>query len=178
MEKTCLLLVALVAFSAVTEAHLCLFWPNQRGSLTGFNKAEATDCGLQTGPCGQRETGPIAGHSMTVGYNNTITFQKNQNHYNATSPGNFTVAIAYRNNPQRQSDFFHLASIPDTDTPALTMYTLPVELPNPILRHGVLQVAYNTNNSPGTFYQCADINLRGFPCGCDPNIADDEGDYY
>mmetsp|Transcript_2034 Transcript_2034/g.7359 ORF Transcript_2034/g.7359 Transcript_2034/m.7359 type:complete len:180 (+) Transcript_2034:84-623(+) len=171
-------LVLLVLFATIAECHLCLFWPPQRGELDGYNKVEADDCGLQTGPCGGRATGPIEGHTMAVGANNTITFQKNQNHYNATEPGNFSFAIAYRSNPQQQHDFIDLGSIPDTDTPALTMYTVPVELPNPILRHAVLQVAYNTNNSPGTFYQCADINLRGFPCGCDPNLVDDEGDYY
>jgi len=52
-----------------------------------------------------------------------------------------------------------IAVIPDTNTPALTYYTLQAEVPNVIIKHGVVQVVYNTNNpnAPPSFYQCADF---------------------
>ncbi|KAL3889977.1 hypothetical protein ACJMK2_002289 [Sinanodonta woodiana] len=139
----------------VCTAHLCLLTPTQRGNITGINKPGAGDCELLKPPCGGRlaEKSKIA---VRAGENITVIFQKNLDHWNASSPGVFVVAVG------TESSLKTLAEVPDQGEPSLYLYLVSVQLPHSIPKHGlVLQVTYITKNlqAPSAFYQCADISV-------------------
>jgi len=57
---------------------------------------------------------------------------------------------------------FNLVGItPDTNTPSLTYFVVPVVLPSITSPHAVIQVVYNTDNSnvPAQFFQCSDFAI-------------------
>jgi hypothetical protein len=51
------MLFLLFAFLALSSAHVCLIQPLQRGPVPDLNKVGVPECGLTTGPCGQRPLG-------------------------------------------------------------------------------------------------------------------------
>eukprot|EP01113_Clastostelium_recurvatum_P032596 TRINITY_DN420_c0_g1_i2.p1 TRINITY_DN420_c0_g1~~TRINITY_DN420_c0_g1_i2.p1 ORF type:complete len:162 (-),score=39.49 TRINITY_DN420_c0_g1_i2:75-560(-) len=138
-----------VSISGVS-GHLCVLAPNQRTPLgDSINKAGALVCQYQTGPCGGvAMTKPQAIDRNT---NYTIVFQKNANHWNTTNPGTFVVSFQ-----ETHGNSFLIEKIPDTNTPDLTLYTVPVHITTEIKGEGYVQVTYITN-SVGNFYQCADV---------------------
>ena len=91
-----------------------------------------------------------------VGQTYNFTFQKNENHWTENA-GYFSVE--YANSPDNTSDWVVLAKFPDTNSPALTMYTLPIVLPNAPSDHAVIRVHYACNGLPFTFYTCSDVKL-------------------
>jgi len=148
-------IIILSILLSVAVAHLCLMNPVQRGDLAGYEEPAATDCYLTTGPCGGKGMGPPVLFAL-AGTNFTILFQKNLDHFYAPAPGNFTISFSYDG-----MDFFEVGSMPDTSAPSLTYYMMTHMVGQEFIKHGVLQVAYHTNNpnTPVTFYQCADIGV-------------------
>eukprot|EP01096_Ripella_sp_DP13-Kostka_P001095 TRINITY_DN11324_c0_g1_i1.p2 TRINITY_DN11324_c0_g1~~TRINITY_DN11324_c0_g1_i1.p2 ORF type:complete len:175 (-),score=53.14 TRINITY_DN11324_c0_g1_i1:90-560(-) len=151
------LVLSLLALASLTHAHMCLFSPVQRGTMNNVNTPASPDCGLTTGPCGSRGAqNPLI--AVQSGGNLTVVFQKNLNHYYAPAPGFFNVTLAVT----PSSAPIRLASIPDTNTASLYVYTVSVTLPLVLSSHAVLGVQYDTNSEPGIFYQCTDISISKF----------------
>jgi len=147
--------VLIFAVLSSTLAHLCLFNPKQRGSLNGYTSPGANDCALLSGPCGRSASSPVI--YAQKGSNFTIVFQKNLDHWYQANPGNFTVNWS----TTVSNDFEFVATVPDDGEPSLTYYEVMVTVPNMIVKHGVLQVVYYTNNpsAPPSFWQCADFGI-------------------
>jgi hypothetical protein len=142
-------------FAACSEAHLCLLFPPQRGPLGNINQPGSLTCFHLVGPCGSAAaSSPTIALRSGASYN--ITFQKNINHFNSAQPGSFVVS--YSATAQSPS-FQKLAVVPDTNAPALTLYSAGIALPRQSTSHGLLQVQYITNNGVGPFYQCSDISV-------------------
>ncbi|XP_035658637.1 uncharacterized protein LOC118403890 [Branchiostoma floridae] len=147
-------------FLAGSWAHLCLISPPQRGSMFDINKPASPDCGLTTGPCGQR---PALNKTTVVflsGSRYTVTIQKNLDHYDSSSPGEFTISFR----PSRKGGFTLLEKIPDNGEPSLTLYSVNITIPKPTAHSdiGTLQAAYVTRNpqAPPVFYQCTDFFIE------------------
>ncbi|KAJ8302613.1 hypothetical protein KUTeg_019009 [Tegillarca granosa] len=154
--------VIIVCILAISDAHLCLISPPQRGSMNGLNTAGSDDCILTSAPCGGRERKERSGEGFAAGENVTVTFQKNLDHFNSQSPGYFTVSLG---SPSGQLQ--ELARIPDGGEKSLHLYSMNVTLPRePQAEAGhFMQVVYHTNNpqAPPNFYQCADIVIARRP---------------
>ncbi|KAK3804465.1 hypothetical protein RRG08_058587 [Elysia crispata] len=137
--------------------HLCLISPPQRGSMVGINKAGAADCILLKEPCGGRDerTSPV---SLMPGERFVLTFQKNLDHFNKTSPGYFSVSLVEADRPHGESH--EILKMADTSDPSLTLYSANITMPH-MPGHMVLQARYVTNNpqAPPIFYQCADVHV-------------------
>ncbi|KAL5015465.1 hypothetical protein ScPMuIL_009735 [Solemya velum] len=137
-------------------SHVCLLSPPQRGSMMGINKPGAPDCGLENATCGGR-----GAQANTVilrsGQNFTVIVQKNLNHFNMSNPGNFNISLL----DEKAMKYTHLAMIPDTSDPSLTLYSAMVKIPDGIAKQAyALQVVYNTMDpSPPLFYQCSDVTV-------------------
>ena len=89
--------ILILFFSAVflgCQAHMCLLSPAQRGSMTMFNKAASGDCHLMTSPCGGRAMDDVRLY-LRAGQNFTVVFQKNLDHWNSATPGDFTGMIIF-----------------------------------------------------------------------------------
>jgi hypothetical protein len=85
-----------------------------------------------------------------------IVFQKNLDHFNSASPGNFMVSIGKTDTGSMSM----LYKVDDSNTKSLHLYIPNITIPDSFKGdNAVLQVMYNTNNpnAPATFYQCADI---------------------
>jgi hypothetical protein len=141
---------------ATVFSHQCLIAPHQRGTMNNINNAATPDCGLTVGPCGGR-TANEPGIEIRPAIPFTVTFQKNENHFNPDGPGNFTIDYSMTGD---SGPWRILSVLPDTNTDPLTLYSQVVKLP--IRAHdttSVLRVTYWTNNpaAPPAFYQCADI---------------------
>lgn len=120
--RSAVLLVAVVAVTMV-HAHLCVLNPAQRGGPHTITMVADPWCKLTTGPCGGQsaEAGSVEYHRND---NVTIAFQKNQDHWTSATPGYFSVGFA----TAPGEPFTELARIPDTATPALTVYETQVTL--------------------------------------------------
>ncbi|XP_065897849.1 uncharacterized protein [Dysidea avara] len=156
--KNLFLGVALFVFMvAVCEAHLCLFNPQQRGTMNGINAAGSNDCILLDGPCGGRKAmKPTVGIMAGVPY--TVVFQKNLDHFNTADPGMFVVSVGENS---ASPTFKQVGMVMDSGTPSLHVYTMNVTFPKVMSDGAVVQVKYVTNNkqAPAVFYQCADIMM-------------------
>jgi len=152
-----LLFVVAVSFA---HAHMCSLFPLQRGSVANLNIVGTSDCGQTVGPCGGRPLGLIKS-VLSRKDNFTIMFMKNEDHYNAAKPGNFTFQLS-----SAQNSSVLLGSFPDTDAPSGTVYELPMGVPpNYQSYEGVFQAVYYTNNPDVNnivFYACADVFLASF----------------
>jgi len=144
-----------LAIVAVASGFVCLISPHQRGSLAGYNKAAADDCGLLVGPCGGRAPQPPE-IFLPAGRNFSVVFQKNLDHYFAANPGKFV--IFYERHGQSGS-YRVLKEIPDTSTPSLTLYIEDIIVPMRFDLHAVIGVQYVTNGPTGEYYQCADVSI-------------------
>eukprot|EP01121_Diplochlamys_sp_Union-15-3_P000395 TRINITY_DN1036_c0_g1_i1.p1 TRINITY_DN1036_c0_g1~~TRINITY_DN1036_c0_g1_i1.p1 ORF type:complete len:154 (+),score=40.38 TRINITY_DN1036_c0_g1_i1:41-502(+) len=145
-------LFVFAAFLSIASAHLCLISPKQRGPIDNINKPLDPECFFLDGPCGSSPaTTPTVEYNG--GENVTIIFQKNENHWNSTNPGSFNIAVQTSAN----GPFQQIWTIPDENTPHLTLYSASVIIPAVNTPAAVLQVTYVTNSKIGTFYQCADI---------------------
>ncbi|XP_066300344.1 uncharacterized protein [Branchiostoma lanceolatum] len=143
-------------FLAGTWAHMCLISPPQRGSMTGINKPACPDCGLVTGPCGLRPEPNKTTLALLAGSQYTVTIQKNLDHYDSASPGEFTISFR----AGMTGDFTLLQKIPDIGEPSLTLYSVNITIPKPVgSNKGTLQAVYVTRNpqAPPMFYQCTDF---------------------
>jgi len=141
LRSACLLLVVL-ALSSFVDSHMCMLQPMQRGALGDPNETANPNCFLTTGPCGARKPQPPS-IAFVPGSNVTIVFQKNVNHYSASTPNqNFTVSIQ----TSEVDHFQPLAVIPDSDTPDLTLYTVEVTIPRQTGAYGLIQVVYYAND--------------------------------
>jgi len=84
-------------------------------------------------------------------------FQKNQDHYNAAAPGNFSL-IGWNGDSQGPLQAF----IIDTSSPSLTNYSISMFVGlNVVPGKYVLQAVYYPNNPqvPVNFYACADVQV-------------------
>jgi hypothetical protein len=83
--------------------------------------------------------------------------QKNLDHYEASSPGNFS---AYLWSAAGKSTFW--GAVPDTPAPTLSLYSVVANIPaSTAPGNYTLQTVYATNNqgAPGFFYQCSDVQI-------------------
>jgi len=154
MLAVSILLLGTIAASAL--GHMCLLNPIQRPPNNDFNTLGAPDCNLVASPCGgSNATSP--GVFLQSGHNSTVVWQKNVNHWIANSKGNFTVNFLAHGSTTPVM----LASVPDTNTPAGTIYTASVLIPRTNSHLAALQVIYYPANpaAPVGFYQCSDIGL-------------------
>eukprot|EP00698_Gefionella_okellyi_P015995 TRINITY_DN4551_c0_g1_i1.p1 TRINITY_DN4551_c0_g1~~TRINITY_DN4551_c0_g1_i1.p1 ORF type:complete len:180 (+),score=28.02 TRINITY_DN4551_c0_g1_i1:1-540(+) len=149
-------LVIFVAMLAGTFAHMCLLSPLQRVPIPedGINQVANNACAQVNAPCGNAPTGTIRG-TFKRSQNITVVFQKNLNHWSPTTQGSFIISFR----TAIHSNFHILKSIPDTNTPSLTLFLEDITLPSQSAVDGLLQVEYNTAGSDGPFYQCADIQV-------------------
>eukprot|EP01088_Endostelium_zonatum_P011084 TRINITY_DN248_c0_g1_i1.p2 TRINITY_DN248_c0_g1~~TRINITY_DN248_c0_g1_i1.p2 ORF type:complete len:161 (-),score=30.26 TRINITY_DN248_c0_g1_i1:74-535(-) len=145
--------VVFLCLVAVAVAHVCTFFPPQRGPLYGLNTPASNACFLTTPPCGiNNETSPRV--VLQAGHEYNITFQKNENHWTVNA-GYWAIEIA----PHPGAPYHTLAKFADTNSPALTMYTIPVHLPTQPSDHAIIRVHYACNGLPFTFYTCSDVAL-------------------
>merc|ERR1712012_234075 len=140
-------------------AHLCLISPPQRGSMEGLNKGGSDDCILLKPPCGGRDR-PQHPIGLGAGENFTVTFQKNLDHFNASTPGYFSVsllALEGRNHTVGHEVY----KTEDTSAPSLSLYSANITIPHEHRGHMILQAQYVTKNpkAPAVFYQCSDVNI-------------------
>jgi len=145
----------------VSQAHVCLLYPLQRGNITNINQAGDKECYLVN----TATNAPICGSDSPIkpeipklvlegGSMVTFVWQKNLNHWVANVPGNFTVFLIDELFPEMITT---LASIPDTNTPALTIYSTTVQLPRYPVLHGYVGVTYYGAEVGVTFFQCSDV---------------------
>jgi hypothetical protein len=108
-------------------------------------------------PCGG---GPAAGAptaAFVAGQATTISMQKNQDHFYAASPGNFSVYLW-----DAAGDSTYLGTVPDTNAPSLSLFPLSVIVPSAAQSGNyTLQTIYYPNNvaAPAAFYQCSDVQV-------------------
>merc|ERR1711894_652480 len=142
-----IILTTLLSCLALTQAHLCLINPTQRGSMNGLNTKGSDDCLRLKSPCGGMNPPKDPQVLYRAGSNIAVTFQKNLDHFISTSQG--------------KDDMKELARVPDTSDPSLSLYSVPITLPKEAKPWYTLQVVYMTKNdkAPPAFYQCADISL-------------------
>lgn len=143
------------AVLALSAAHLCMFNPQQRSSLSDSNNPGSNDCIFLKGPCG----GQLPGTATTTwrsGQNVTIILQKNLDHWNQASPGYFAV------NLMQGTMVKEIARTPDTSAKSLTVYLLNGMVPTGATGRMIVQAVYMTNNpqAPAAFYQCADVDIH------------------
>jgi len=151
----CVVILGLISSSF---GHICTLFPPQRVPLYGLNTVASNSCFNIEAPCGNNTpTTPMV--ELIAGSTYNITFQKNQNHW-TTPAGNFTISISLSAKPNTKWEM--LAVIPDTNTPALTLYDLPITLPSQASPHAVLRVHYDCLGLPFTFFACSDIKLVPF----------------
>jgi len=161
------MIVVMLAMVSVGEAHLCVFEPIQRGMMancvqpfvantpnTCCQLAPAISASYQF-PCGGSAAGPpVAQMKVNTAY--PITFIKNEDHWNPSPQGNFTVSYY----PAGGQPIL-LSTITDTATVSGVIYSVSVTTPN-IVGSGFFQVTYWTANpavAGTTFYQCSDVAL-------------------
>jgi len=155
-----IILTTLLSCLALSQAHLCLINPTQRGSMKGLNTKGSDDCLRLKSPCGGMNPPKEPQVLYRAGSNITVTFQKNLDHFISTSPGYFIINIGPKSS-QGKGDMKELARVPDTSDPSLSLYSVPITLPKEAKPWYTLQVVYMTKNAkaPPAFYQCADISL-------------------
>eukprot|EP01084_Bolivina_argentea_P074258 134733_1 len=148
--------------------HLCLLNPYQRNYTVPdgeINKPGSTYCGLETAPCGKvpSDHNYLGENLLVRGQPQTSVLIKNLDHYNAQSPGNFTISLW---NALKNSKVKDLGHTMDTSAGSGTIYQIPYTIPATAGDgHFFLQAVYypNNPNAPKAFYQCADIHIDGPP---------------
>ena len=90
--------------------------------------------------------------------NYTFVMEKNLDHFNASSPGNFTINLW-----TRQGEFLRtLGYVKDDNRTSGSVYQVKAQLPH---EHGptefIIQAVYNTNNqkAPAQFFQCSNFEI-------------------
>eukprot|EP01084_Bolivina_argentea_P221923 375744_1 len=150
----------LAALFAVSESHMCLFSPYQRGgplSHTDQNTKGADPCALTTPPCGGVNGSNSEVTSFLNGERISIVMQKNLDHFVSTSPGNFTVHLHHPNATVQR-----LGVIMDDADPTFSIYQVDGKIPTVDEGRYMIQAIYHTNNpnAPAAFYQCADVFIH------------------
>lgn len=141
------------------SAHQCMLSPPQRSLLDNINKPGSDSCLLLAPPCGKVQPTPIYDRLwVRAGSNVTVVLQKNLDHFNADSPGYFSISIGSERHIGSMKELYRFS---DSNAPALTIFsalvTIPVQPTNQT--EMILQTRYLPHNSsaPNAFYQCADI---------------------
>jgi len=154
-----MILVALLVASV--GAHVCLLSPAQRGGVDDdVNQVAAAACGEASGPCGgEGPTQPLVILRTNAPF--TAVVQKNLDHWDAATPGYFSIDFAPVADPAEQ-DFKQLTQVadgPPASFPSGYLFFLNVTLTVKPLKHGVIRTRYVTNNpmAPPVFYACADV---------------------
>ena len=157
-------------FAALSQAHICTMFPNQRG---GANISSwANDACFKRTPC---ELEPAQGPFQTVkeGQHLIVRLQQNANHFNPIIVGHIDVAISFT--PSDSSSWTTLASeldYPAHDQVAQLNYSLPVVIPSGSSGAAVLRVRYVSNNpdeidpkdnTQAIFWQCSDLKVEKSP---------------
>eukprot|EP01125_Pyxidicula_operculata_P000241 TRINITY_DN10324_c0_g1_i2.p1 TRINITY_DN10324_c0_g1~~TRINITY_DN10324_c0_g1_i2.p1 ORF type:complete len:157 (-),score=31.55 TRINITY_DN10324_c0_g1_i2:66-536(-) len=151
-------LLVLSLFLVAAYSHVCLLAPFQRGTANNINTAGTSDCFFINGPCGGKA--PQEPKVVLLsGSNFTVVFQKNLNHWTSAQPGEFRITYEQFGHT---GSFRVLKTVPDTNTPSLTLFTETVTLPDREHNHIVIGVQYVAPSAGHTFYQCADAELRRF----------------
>jgi len=151
MKGTLLVALVLLACVAGSFGHLCLLSPHQRGNASDLTKVGSHDCYGIHSPCNNRSQ--QASQPLKTNANVSIVFQKNQNHYWATEPGMFEINYQ----ADGSTDWVNLKTIPDTNTPSGTMYTIDLFLNFKPAAHAILQAVYIAHGPVPHFYSCADV---------------------
>merc|ERR1712012_1195278 len=107
-------------------AHLCLISPPQRGSMEGLNKGGSDDCILLKPPCGGRDR-PQHPIGLGAGENFTVTFQKNLDHFNASTPGYFSVSLLELEG-RNHTVGHEVYKTEDTSAPSLSLYSANITI--------------------------------------------------
>jgi len=148
-------LLVVVLLIAVCSAHVCLLNPMQRGRNPDVNTEASNDCFKLKAPCGDNTPRPPV-EIVRSGFNYTVVFQKNLNHWSASKQGNLQINFA----KSPDGPFIKLAEIADTNSPSLTVYLQSIRFPHTLtaLDHAVIQVVYDPG-TVGPFYQCGDVSI-------------------
>jgi len=147
-------LLALVFCAAAVTAHVCLITPAQRGGAMNLFNSGDPRCKLLNGPCGgfTPEFPPMI--SYHAGENVTFVFQKNVDHYRPGVGSEFVISFSAQSEPNL--NLTEIMRIPDTDAPAMSIYSTYLVMPPLFAQRGVLQVVYDPKNGD-VFYACADV---------------------
>jgi len=161
------IILLIVLFIIGEQCHMCLVNPKQRGTMNNINQVLAPDCALDkiSRPPGTYDNycGGRAAETPAVTYTPntiiTVVFQKNNNHFTATTLSSFKVFLLSSTDAAANRQQLH--SVNDSNTPELSLYVQSVQLPNVQNPHAVLQVIYDApwNNTDYVYYQCADIAI-------------------
>jgi len=155
-----------VVLLSVVDAHICMWYPQQRGALS-IEEPGASPCYRKIGPCGNVSAGPPQ-TSLIGGSVLTIAFQQNLNHYYFDKPGYLDASLARVPNPV-EADFEPFGDvIPDFNSMNMitqTNFTITGVVPYIDCHSCVIRVRYVSNNpyedDHGTiFYQCADVRIK------------------
>ena len=153
-------LVLMSLFVSLSFGHVCLLSPYQRPGYvndTQLSVKGAGECGLTTYPCGGVAAGSVI-NSAIMSETLTFVMEKNLDHYNATTPGNFTIAL-WSSNGTYIRDLGHVS---DDSRASGSIYQVKVTIPHEVGKSRVIiQATYYTNNpdAPPAFYQCADLAI-------------------
>mmetsp|Transcript_5779 Transcript_5779/g.9673 ORF Transcript_5779/g.9673 Transcript_5779/m.9673 type:complete len:180 (+) Transcript_5779:48-587(+) len=172
----------LLASAVMTHVlgHMCALSPYQRGGIVpdeDLNNVGQAQCGNanvnSTGapngiaPCyGQSRDDERITNFIGRGAYQPMVVYKNEQHYNADNPGNFTWNLYEFNTATDEYKFITtLGSKRDTDNGDLTNFQIEPEIPFGLNgEHYVVQSIYYTNqkiyaNTTTFFVQCSDVLL-------------------
>jgi len=165
-------MLAIFCFFALTQAHLCLINPPQRGPVPPLNTPATPECSVveiskvphqYTTFCGQlAPKNPII--TYTPGSIVPMAWQKNNNHFNTTNPASSFSVFLLSSTDAMSAKRHALFSIPDNNDPQLTVIIQLVQIPAALgeFNHAVLQVVYDApyDGKDYVYYQCVDIAVR------------------
>eukprot|EP01116_Phalansterium_solitarium_P002429 TRINITY_DN1244_c1_g1_i1.p1 TRINITY_DN1244_c1_g1~~TRINITY_DN1244_c1_g1_i1.p1 ORF type:complete len:496 (+),score=191.61 TRINITY_DN1244_c1_g1_i1:69-1556(+) len=155
------LMFALLAFAGVSQAHVCLMNPPQRGGFD-ISTPGSNACFWPQGPCG---TAPVSSPTVTLvaGTSFNVLFQQNLNHYNPGWQGTLDVSFGTGFNQTSDKDFTIVSVIPDFWAhlqASQTNFTVAVPVPATPCPHCTLRVRYVPNKpTEPIFHQCADVAI-------------------
>eukprot|EP01121_Diplochlamys_sp_Union-15-3_P008786 TRINITY_DN2352_c0_g1_i1.p1 TRINITY_DN2352_c0_g1~~TRINITY_DN2352_c0_g1_i1.p1 ORF type:complete len:170 (-),score=21.40 TRINITY_DN2352_c0_g1_i1:30-539(-) len=162
--------VLFVSFILVVSAHICVWEPRQRGTLSITTPGDDS-CYRPFAECG-KEPAETPSKTLKGGQEYTIEFQQNLNHWYPKNAGWMDASISYKVDNVTDSDFLPIGDkIPDFNANNMvtqTNFTIKATIPRKPCDHCVLRVRYVSNNpdeavtgNPNAiFYQCADITIN------------------
>jgi hypothetical protein len=154
------LIFAVSAFlMAVSYAHMCMVNPYQRGGVVDVDTWDNADCGYTEAPCGGQGSDERVRYFIVEDALWYFVMVKNVQHYNAGSPGNFTINLLDND----ENFVATIGSTKDTSDPEGTLYQISATTPTGLTSGDsyAIQGIYYSNNASLTFYQCADIVVLG-----------------
>ncbi len=147
---TAAVVLVLAVAVGVSNAHMCLVGPPQRNGPVTLTAAADPRCALQTAPCGGYGPEFPGMTAVHAGNNLTVTFQKNVNHFKAGIDSEFRISFSLTSEPKL--NFTLIKTLPDDNSPALTIYQTTIPTATTFAQRGVLQVVYDTKQGD-VFYQ-------------------------